>query len=155
MMGTLLLLFIVVPAVELMLLIEIGRHIGTLPTLGLIVLTGALGAALARHQGLAVLRQVQEETAAGRMPAAALLDGVLILLAAAVLMTPGVLTDAFGFLCLVPACRRLLGGYLRRRFGRAAREGRVRVSVSSPGPMRDVTPRAGDSSGGTPHRLDS
>jgi UPF0716 protein FxsA len=141
-MGSLLLLFIVVPAVELMLLIEIGRHIGTLPTLGLIIFTGALGATLARHQGLAVLRQVRQETAAGRMPAAALLDGVLILLAGAVLMTPGILTDIFGFLCLIPACRRLLAGYLRRRFERAARNGKVRVSVSPSGPMKDVTPSA-------------
>ena len=153
-MGGLLLLFIVVPAVELMLLIEIGRHIGTLPTLGLIIFTGALGATLARHQGLAVLRQVQEESAAGRMPAGALLDGVLILLAGAVLMTPGVLTDLFGFLCLIPPCRRVLKAYLRRRFERARKTGRVHVSVGSPAPMRDVTPREPHTDDDTPRRLD-
>ena len=154
-MARLLLLFILVPAVELLLLIEIGRHIGTLPTLGLIVLTGALGAALARHQGLAVLRQVQAETAAGRIPAGALLEGVLILVAGAVLMTPGILTDAFGFLCLIPACRRLLGDYLRRRFEQAARSGRIHVSVSPSGPMRDVTPRPGEQETPDVPRLDS
>ena len=153
-MGSLLLLFIVVPAVELMLLIEIGRHIGTLPTLGLIIFTGALGATLARHQGLAVLRQMREETDAGRMPAGPLMDGVLILLAGAVLMTPGVLTDLLGFLCLIPACRRLLRKYLRRRFERGARSGRVHVSVTPSGPMRDVTPRPDRPAAGAPQRLE-
>ena len=153
-MARLLLLFILVPTVELLLLIEIGRRIGTLPTLGLIVFTGALGATLARHQGLAVLRQVQEETAAGRIPAGAVLDGVLILLAGAVLMTPGVLTDAFGFLCLVPAFRRRRKSLSRRRFERAAQEGRIHVSVSPSGPMRDVTPRPSEPETADPRRLD-
>lgn len=153
-MGRLLLLFIAVPAIELVLLIEIGRHIGTLATLGLIVFTGALGAALARHQGLSVLHQVQSETAAGRIPAGALLDGVLILIAGAVLMTPGVLTDLFGFLCLVPAFRTMLKRYLRRRFESAAQSGRVHVTVSPQGPMRDVTPREPSDDAGDRPRLD-
>jgi UPF0716 protein FxsA len=106
--SRLLVLFVVVPVVELVLLIEIGRQIGTLPTLGLIVVTGALGAYLARRQGLGVLQRVREEMAAGRIPAAPIVDGILILVAGAVLMTPGVLTDAFGFFCLIPPCRELL-----------------------------------------------
>ena len=104
-MGRLLLLFILVPAVELAVLIEIGKRIGTLTTLALIVVTGILGAALARRQGLGVLRAARAEAAAGRLPAASLVDGVIILLAGAVLITPGVLTDIFGFLCLIPISR--------------------------------------------------
>jgi UPF0716 protein FxsA len=69
------LLFVILPAVELALLIEVGRHLGTLATLGLIVLTGAVGANLARAQGLRVLQQIQTETQAGRMPAEPLIDG--------------------------------------------------------------------------------
>ena len=94
MIMKLLLLFIRVPLVELFLLIEIGRLIGTLSTLTIIVCTGILGAFLARHQGIGVLHQIRTEIANGRLPAAQLADGVIILLAGAVLITPGVLTDA-------------------------------------------------------------
>jgi UPF0716 protein FxsA len=128
-MGRLLLLFIVLPAVELALLIEIGRRIGTLETLALIVVTGAVGAAMARNQGLRVLSQVREEVAAGTMPASSLVDGVLILIAAALLVTPGILTDAFGFLCLVPGFRTLVKREVVRRFERAVQEGRVHVNI--------------------------
>ena len=146
------LLFIVLPAAELALLIEIGRHLGTLATLALIVVTGALGAALARHQGLRVLEQVQRELAAGRLPAGPMLDGVLVLLAAAVLLTPGVITDAFGFLCLTPGFRSLVKGEMLRRLERAAAEQRLHLHVfdGSPGadadrgPIIDVTPDPDD-----------
>jgi UPF0716 protein FxsA len=125
----LLLLFVGLPAVELGLLIEIGGRIGTAATLALIAGTGVVGATLARRQGLGVLRVLQSETAAGRLPAGSLVDGVIILVAAALLVTPGVLTDAFGFLCLVPAFRRVVKRALRRRLERAAQEGRVEVRV--------------------------
>ncbi len=128
-MGRLLLLFILVPAVELALLIELGRHIGALATFGLIVATGTLGAFLARLQGLGILRQMQRETAAGRLPAGSIVDGVIILLAAGLLITPGILTDAVGFLCLMPAFRQVLKGILWRRLKRAVQEGRVSVMM--------------------------
>ncbi len=145
----LLLLFVIVPAVELGLLIQIGRLVGTLPTLGLIVLTGVLGASLARWQGLSVVRQVQAEMDDGRIPAGPVVDGIIILVAGAVLMTPGLLTDLFGFFCLVPVGRRLLKGYLKRWLERAVRRGNAAVSVDfgeagSPfagREVRDVTPR--------------
>ena len=146
-MARLLLLFIVVPVVELALLIQLGKLVGLLPTLGLIVLTGALGAFLARRQGLAVLGKVRAEMADGSIPAGPIVDGVIILVAAAVLMTPGVLTDAFGFLCLVPAFRGRLKAYLGRRFERAVRRGDATFSVDPGGrpfaarEVRDVTPR--------------
>ena len=132
-MGRLLLLFIVVPVVELILLIEIGQRVGTLATIGLIMGTGIVGASLARQQGLSTLARLRKDLDEGRLPAETLVDGVLILIAAAVLITPGVLTDLFGFLCLVPACRRLLTGNLKRRFERAVREGRVNVAAGSAG----------------------
>jgi UPF0716 protein FxsA len=141
-----LLLFIVLPATELALLIEIGRHVGVAPTLLLIVLTGMAGATLARWQGLGVLRAIQTETAAGRLPAAQLVDGLILLVASALLITPGILTDAAGFLCLVPAFRGFLRRTLRRRFERAVAEGRVVMvhweDFGDPGGPRvhDVTP---------------
>ena len=124
-MAKALLLFILIPAVELALLIEVGRHIGTSATLALIAITGVHGAFLARHQGLGVLRHMQDELAAGRLPAASIVDGVIILLAGAVLISPGFLTDALGFLCLVPSFRRLIKRILWRRLKRAVQEGRV------------------------------
>ncbi len=149
-MARLLALFVLLPALELALLIEIGSRIGTLATLGLIVLTGALGAALARQQGLGVLKRMRQESAQGRIPAAPVVDGVLILLAGALLITPGILTDAFGFFCLIPACRQLLKTFLKKRFQEAVQRGSVWVSMDIQGnrdpfasrrPMRNVTPQ--------------
>lgn len=102
----LLLLFTLVPLVELYLLIEIGGVIGVLPTVAIVIVTGVIGAALARWQGLGVLRRLQEDLAAGRPPTDALIDGLLIFVAGAVLLTPGLITDTLGFLLLVPAGRR-------------------------------------------------
>ncbi len=126
-MGKLLVLFILIPAVELILLIELGGLIGTLLTIGIIVLTGVAGASLARWQGLSVLHQLQREIASGQLPAGALVDGVIILIAGALLMTPGFLTDTVGFLLLVPGVRRVVKRALRARFERSIREGRTNV----------------------------
>lgn len=148
--GRLLLLFILVPIAELALLIEIGKRLGLPATLALIVVTGALGATLARRQGLSVLASIRSETEAGRLPAGQLVDGAIILVAGAVLMTPGVLTDAFGFACLIPGMRNVFKRWLNRRFEGAIEQGRVHVSTGPdsgsnpfrpPGGMRDVTPR--------------
>lgn len=128
-MIQLLLLFVVLPIVELGLLLELAELIGGWSTLALILATGFLGAFLARRQGLGVLRKVRAELDEGRIPAGSIVDGIIILIAGAVLITPGVLTDIAGFLCLIPYTRRLIKGVLRRRFERAVREGRVRVSM--------------------------
>jgi len=104
----LLLLFTLVPLLELFLLIEVGELIGFWATVALVVTTGALGAFLTRFEGLRVLGQVQAEFRVGRVPTDRLLDGLLILLAGAVLLTPGLITDAVGFFLLVPPGRRLI-----------------------------------------------
>lgn len=107
-------LFVAVPLAELALLVWVGGYIGVLPTVALVVVTGFVGAALARQQGLRTLERFQASLATGRPPHRELLEGVLILLAAAVLLTPGLLTDVAGFVLLVPAARQALG----RRLGR-------------------------------------
>jgi UPF0716 protein FxsA len=104
----LLLLFTVVPLVELFLLVKLGTVIGIGPTVLIVICTGVLGAWLARWQGLGVLRRVSEDLAEGRLPADALIDGLLILIAGAVLLTPGLITDALGFLLLVPQGRAVV-----------------------------------------------
>ena len=146
-MGILLFLFIAVPAVELILLLELGRLVGVFETVALIVLTGVVGASLARSQGLRVLSEAQRELAQGRMPADSLVDGLMILIAGALLVTPGVLNDGFGFLCLIPVFRAGVKRQLRQRLKRALEDGRVQMDFrdgfSWPGAGGD--PRQDDS----------
>jgi len=114
----LLLLFTIVPLLDLFLLVKLGTVIGIGPTIAIVVFTGVLGAWLARQQGLGVLRRVNEDLSQGRMPTQALMDGVLILIAGAVLLTPGLLTDALGFVLLAPPSRRAIRRIVAARFAR-------------------------------------
>ena len=116
MLVKLLVLFIALPLAEIVLLIEIGSRIGTLATLAILVLTAVLGASLAHREGLKVLWRIQEKMAQGIMPDEELIDGVLILAAGIVLLTPGLLTDAAGLLLLMPGSRLALKRWLRDRF---------------------------------------
>ena len=148
-MGRLLLLFVVVPAVELALLIELGSRIGTLATLAIIAGTGVVGAFIARRQGLGVLQRLQQETSEGRLPADPLIDGAFLLVAGALLVTPGVLTDVVGFLCLVPGFRGIVRRELRRRLEKAVSEGRIEVHGTHMDPWgpreeKEVRPVSGD-----------
>ena len=108
MFPVLLLLFVTIPLVELYVLIEVGGTIGALPAVGLCIVTAALGAALVRAQGLSTIAQAQRSVQQGEIPAMALLEGVVLLVTGALLLTPGLVTDALGFACLVPPLRRRL-----------------------------------------------
>lgn len=108
------LLFLAIPLVEIYVLIVVGGWIGAIPTILLVVFTAALGAALARHQGLAALRRVQEMLARGELPALELLEGVILLIGALLLLTPGFITDLAGFACLIPVSRRALASWAMR-----------------------------------------
>ena len=121
MLVKLLVLFIALPLAEIVLLIEIGSRIGTLATLAILVLTAVVGASLAHREGLKVLWRIQEKMAQGIMPDEELIDGVLILAAGIVLLTPGLLTDAAGLLLLVPGSRLALKRWLRGRFSQRIR----------------------------------
>jgi UPF0716 protein FxsA len=112
----LLLLFTLVPLIELALLLELARHISWPTTLLIVLATGAIGAALARRQGWQTMQTIQHEMAAGRLPTQALTDGAMILVAGCLLVTPGVLTDAVGFSLLVPAMRRRFKRVLMKFF---------------------------------------
>lgn len=116
MLFKLLLLFTVLPFVELGLLFYLSGLAGWYFTLVMVLVTGVVGASLARRQGFNVWQRIQRDLSQGRMPADSLLDALLILLAGAVLITPGVLTDAVGFLLLVPPCRRVAKRWIMRRF---------------------------------------
>ena len=112
----LLALFIIIPVIELLIILRIASHIGIVESLALIILTGIIGAYLARQQGVRVIHEIRTELNHGRLPGTEVLEGVLILVAAAVLMTPGLVTDIVGFLILMPICRESLSLWLARRF---------------------------------------
>ena len=115
MLLKLFLAFTIIPIIEIYLLIEIGSIFGALTAVILVILTGFLGAFLARMQGLQTLFRIQESLREGRMPSGDLLDALLIVIAGLVLLTPGFLTDSVGFLLLIPATRNSIKYWLRRQ----------------------------------------
>lgn len=130
----LLLLFTVVPVVDLALLVWLGGRIGFWPTAGMIVGTALLGSYLAQREGLSALARFRGSLAAGEMPGDALTDGIIVLIAGALLIAPGVLTDLTGILGLFPPTRRLVKRAVLKRvkrgaFGGAFGGGSVRVAT--------------------------
>jgi UPF0716 protein FxsA len=107
----LVLLFIIVPLMEILLLIEIGSRLGTLNTIVIIVLTGILGAYMMRQQGFTILANIRGDLSQGRMPTGELINGALVLVGGILLLTPGFFTDAVGFLLLIPTTR----GFIRKK----------------------------------------
>lgn len=124
-MGYLILLFTVLPALELALLIKVGSHVGALNTILIVIGTGVVGAALARYEGFRVLMKVQDSLQRGIMPNAELLDGFMILAGGIALLTPGFITDILGLFLLFPVSRAGIKWLLRRRFRSMIARGQV------------------------------
>jgi UPF0716 protein FxsA len=118
MLAPLVLLFILVPLVELYVIIQVGQAIGALPTIAILLADSLLGSMLMRSQGRAVWRRFNEALSAGRPPAREVLDGGLVILGGAFLLTPGFVTDVFGLILLLPPTRAVVRGSLVRRFSR-------------------------------------
>lgn len=114
--SLLILIFLTIPIVEMYLLIKVGSVIGAPLTIFLVVFTAVLGAWLLRWQGFATIRRIQETISQGGLPAAELLEGAVLLIAGALLLTPGFFTDTIGFLCLIPPLRHAMVLYAMRRF---------------------------------------
>ncbi len=129
MLAKLIALFVGVPFVEMLILIKLGEVIGFWPTMWLVILTGVLGAALARHQGLRVFQNIQQELAAGHVPAAQMIDGFLVLIGGIVLLTPGLITDLLGFSLLIPVVRAWIRALLQQRFSHMAASGSATTEV--------------------------
>ncbi|PSQ63416.1 MAG: hypothetical protein BRD31_05530 [Bacteroidetes bacterium QH_2_64_26] len=127
MLGRLILLFLLTPAIELALLIQVDRFIGFWPTIGLIIVTGIVGSHLARREGLSTWQRLNERLQRGDLPGAELADGVIILVAGALLITPGILTDVIGFVGLIPFTRRRIRGLAMRWFRRKMEKGSMQV----------------------------
>jgi len=116
MFGRLLILFIIIPLVELYLLVVVGSRVGLPATILLVILTGAWGAYLAKSQGYSILGRIQAETAAGRVPTKELIDGLLVLIGGIVLLTPGLLTDLAGFCLMLPGFRAIIRERVKKKF---------------------------------------
>ena len=114
-MPLIFLLFILVPITEMFVLINVGGHIGALNTVGLVLLTAVIGATMLRQQGLQTLTRAQHRMNSGELPAQEMLEGLALAFGGALLLTPGFITDAVGFLCLIPASRAAIARSLMRR----------------------------------------
>ena len=108
MLFRLILLFTVIPLIELYLLIQVGRYLGSFQTIMIVLITGIIGGLLARSQGLSVQRQIRVDLQNGIIPTDSLIDGCFILIAGALLITPGMITDIFGFILMIPFFREWL-----------------------------------------------
>lgn len=125
----LLVLFIGVPLLEVSLLIKLGAEIGFWPTMLIQIVTGVIGASLARREGNLVWVKIQRSLKEGEVPAEEVLDGFMILAAGIVLLTPGLFTDALGFFFLIPFSRNWFKRFLRRRLTRMAKHRRTGFTV--------------------------
>ena len=115
MLWKLFLAFTIIPVSEIYILIAIGKQIGILPSIALVILTGIVGASLARSQGLQTLGRIRDSFQQGVVPGEELLNALLIAIAGIVLLTPGFLTDAAGLFLLIPTTRTLCREWLKRR----------------------------------------
>jgi len=127
--------FTLIPLLELYLLLFVARYVGFWPTVGLVLVTGVIGALLAKKEGLRVVRRWQQSLAQGRMPEEGILGGLLVLVGGVLLVTPGVLTDAVGFLLLLPPTRRVIAARVRRVLERRMADGTVRVTSFQSNPF--------------------
>ncbi len=125
----LLILFTVVPLIELALLIKLGNVIGLWPTIFIVIATGVLGAALARSQGTRVISAIRAEVAEGRPPTEGLINGLLVLVGGVVLLTPGLLTDLLGFSLLVPFTRNWFKKKLQSRLRKYAERSSASATI--------------------------
>jgi UPF0716 protein FxsA len=116
MLFRLFLIFAVVPVVELAILIKVGSIIGTWNTIAIVILTALVGAYMVKLEGLGVIYRIQRNLEEGVFPAEELIDGMMILIAGALLLTPGFFTDITGFLMVVPFTRNILKRAARRYF---------------------------------------
>lgn len=138
-MGALVVIFIVVPLVELYTLVQVARAIGAVPALLILAVVSIAGAALVKRQGIAVLGRIRRELDGRRMPTEHLADGALLLGAGVLLTVPGFVTDAVGLVLLVPPVRRAVASFLRRRW---TRKGRV-VTATYHGAIIDTDTTSG------------
>ena len=124
-LNKLIIIFIILPILELAVLLRLDNAIGLFQTIILIFLTGIIGAWLVRQQGINILFRIKKEINNGNIPAKEMIDGVMLLIAGAVLITPGLITDTFGFLLLIPYTRNFIRKWIRNRIEKYVNSGYI------------------------------
>ncbi len=137
MLGRLILLFTVVPIVELYILIQIGNEIGVFNTIMIVFITGVVGAVLAKSEGRQIIGNIKQDMAMGKMPGDELINGLCVLVGGAMLLTPGIFTDAFGFVLVIPFTRIFLIKSIKRKIKSMITEGTVNVYYKDHGGFTD------------------
>ncbi|KPJ98445.1 MAG: hypothetical protein AMK71_11355 [Nitrospira bacterium SG8_35_4] len=122
------LIFAVVPLIELGILIKIGTHIGTLNTISLVILTAAIGAYMVRQEGIGVVSRIQQTMQEGQFPAEELINGAMVLIAGALLLTPGVFTDLIGFLMVIPVSRNVIKNIIKKYIEKKISSGDIHIN---------------------------
>ena len=133
-------LAIVVGVVEITVMIQVGQWIGFLNTMGLLLLVSLAGVWLVKRQGLGVMARIREQRMAGRLPAAEVFDGALILVAGVLLVIPGFVTDALALLLLLPPVRHVVRRFVSRRVLREVEMVRSRQWTRADPPPRQYVP---------------
>ncbi len=110
------LLFTIIPFIEMIILLQLGDLVGIIPTLLIVIITGALGAYFVKREGFRVWLKIQAELQIGNLPGDQLVDALLLFVAGIVLITPGILTDITGFSLLIPQVRSVIKAYLKTKF---------------------------------------
>ncbi|MGG3469748.1 FxsA family protein [Neobacillus pocheonensis] len=126
-MRFLFLLIIIIPAMDIGVLLFSGKTIGVWPTLIFIILTGIIGAYLAKREGLQTIRRAQEELRYGQIPSESVLDGICILIGGTLLLTPGFITDLFGLLMLFRPTRKLVKFFMKNSFRKWIDRGNIKI----------------------------
>lgn len=151
MLGRLFLLFTLVPLVEIYLLMTLGGLMGPGPTIALVAITGFLGAGLARREGRKAIASYQAALAKGELPEDGIVSGLLILAGGVMLITPGILTDAFGLAMMVPPIRRGVAKLVKARLQKRIEGGELQVmQIGMGGFGRGNMGGGGDGAGGGP-----
>lgn len=140
--------FILMPILELILLIKVGSFIGVFPTIAIVLVTAVLGVSLLRREGISTLGKAQQRLEAGEMPAGELIEGALLVVSGAFLLTPGFITDSIGFACLLPALRQRMAGYLIQRMSLKAVNAATMFGADEPPGADPFQFRHGASRGG-------
>jgi UPF0716 protein FxsA len=133
-----LVLLLLVPLVEIYVIVKVASHIGALDTLLLLIAVSLFGAWIVKRQGVGLWRQVQDDLSRGELPPKRLLNGFLLLLAGALLLVPGFVTDVIGLILLLPPVRELIARRITRRAS-----GRITVIRATTGPVIDTTEHQG------------
>lgn len=122
-----LVIFILIPLIELYFLLEISQFIGVFTTVLVIVFTGAVGVSIAKRQGYQVVNNIRSRLNSGKMPTEDLISALLILIGGVTLLTPGFITDITGFLLILPGSRNLIGKLVKKYFLKYVKENKVEV----------------------------